>query len=77
MISGQKKKKFNPLLLNVLIISAVFHAVGLFILGGITMVKYIIPDEAQFEEPPEIVEDQPSPPATDAAKKQIPISLVR
>ncbi|MGB0290739.1 MAG: hypothetical protein ACPGC0_06050, partial [Opitutales bacterium] len=47
--------------MKVLVISAALHAFGLFILGGITVVKYIIPDEAQFEEPPEIVEEQPPP----------------
>ena len=51
----------NPMLLKVLVVSAAVHAVGLFILGGITVVKYIIPDEAQFEEAPEVTEEKPPP----------------
>lgn len=49
------------MLLNVLLISGGVHAVALFILGSITVYKYIIPDEAQFEEPPVIVEEVPPP----------------
>lgn len=51
----------NPMLLNVLLISGGIHVVALFILGGITVYNYIIPDEAQFEEPPEMVEETPPP----------------
>ena len=39
----------NPMLLNVLLISGGVHALALFVLGSITIYKYIIPDEAQFE----------------------------
>lgn len=49
------------MLLNVLLISGGLHLVALFILGGITIVKFIIPDEAEFEEPPAIVEEEPPP----------------
>lgn len=49
------------MLLNVLLISGGVHAVALFILGSITVYKYIIPDDAQFEEPPAIVEEVPPP----------------
>lgn len=61
MITQQKRRKMNPMLLNVLIVSAAIHVLGLFILGGITVVRYIIPDEAQFEEPPEVNEEKPPP----------------
>jgi hypothetical protein len=61
MISAPKKRKLNPMLLNVLLISGGIHALALFVLGGITIYKYIIPDEAQFEEPPAMVEEQPPP----------------
>lgn len=61
MLTGPKKRKLNPMLLNVLLISGGLHLVALFILGGITIVKYIIPDEAEFEEPPVIVEEEPPP----------------
>ena len=54
--SKKKKKKLNPMLINVLIISGAAHILALLILGGITVVKYIIPDDAEFEEPPAIEE---------------------
>ena len=49
------------MLLNVLLISGGIHALALFVLGSITIYKYIIPDEAQFEEPPAVVEEVPPP----------------
>lgn len=73
MIQSKKKKKLNPMLINVLIISGAVHVLAILILGGITIVKYIIPDDAEFEEPPAIeevevpkevkVEIKPPPPA--------------
>ena len=62
----------NPMLLNVLLISAGVHAVALFIFGSITVYKYIIPDEAQFEEPSPIVEEQPPPEVKIEIKQQPP-----
>ena len=59
MISKSKKRKLNPLLLNVLIISGVAHVIALLVLGGITVVKYIIPNDSDFEEPPAIEEVEP------------------
>jgi len=47
------------MLLNVLLISGGLHLVALLVLGGITVVKFIIPDEAQFEEPPALEEVEP------------------
>ncbi len=61
MLPPPTKRKLNPMLLNVLLISGGLHLVALFILGGITVVKYMIPDEADFEEPPAIVEEEPPP----------------
>ena len=61
MITQQQRRKMNPMLLNVLVFSAALHAIALFVLGGITVVKYIIPDDAQFEEPPEVTEEEPPP----------------
>ena len=60
------------MLLNVLLISAGVHAVALFIFGSITVYKYIIPDEAQFEEPSPIVEEQPPPEVKVEIKQQPP-----
>ena len=58
------------MLLKVFLISAGVHAVALFILGSITVYKYIIPDEAQFEEPDAIVEEQPPPEVKIEIKQQ-------
>jgi hypothetical protein len=61
MLNTPKKKKFNPMLMNVILISLGIHLVGLLILGGITVIKHVIPDEAQFEEPPAVAEEAPPP----------------
>lgn len=47
------------MLLNVLLISGAVHAAAILILGGLTVYKYIIPDEAAFEEPPAVQEIEP------------------
>ena len=60
------------MLLNVLLISGGVHVVALFILGSITVYKYIIPDEAQFEEPSPVVEEQPPPEVKIEIKQQPP-----
>ena len=60
------------MLLNVLLISGGVHAVALFILGSITVYKYIIPDEAQFEEPSPVIEEQPPPEVKIEIKQQPP-----
>lgn len=70
MISKPKKRRMNPMLLNVLLISGGLHAIVLFILGSITVYKYIVPDEAQFEEPPAVVEEQPPPEVKIEIKQQ-------
>ncbi len=49
------------MLLNVLLISVGLHILALFMLGSITLYKYVIPDEAQFEEPSEVVQETPPP----------------
>ena len=72
MITHQKKRKINPMLLNVLLISLGVHVVALFILGSITVYKYIIPDEAQFEEPSPVAEEQPPPEVKIEIKQQPP-----
>jgi hypothetical protein len=72
VIIPQKKRKINRILLNVLLISGGVHAVALFILGSITVYKYIIPDEAQFEEPSPVVEEQPPPEVKIEIKQQPP-----
>lgn len=47
------------MLIKVILFSAGFHVILGVILGGITIVSYILPDEAQFEEPSAIVEEEP------------------
>lgn len=59
MISKPKKRKLNPMLLNVLLISGGAHVALILILGGMTIVRFVIPDEAQFEEPPKVEEIEP------------------
>mgnify|MGYP000044155811 CR=1 FL=1 len=59
MLSKPKKRKMNPMLLNVLLISLLVHVAALVIFGSWTLVKYVIPDEADFEEPPAIEEVEP------------------
>ena len=61
MISVNQPRKVNSLLFNVLIVSAVVHLLIGLVLGGIKVVSYIIPDEAHFEEPPEVTEEEPPP----------------
>lgn len=72
MISKPKKRKLNPMLFNVLLISGGLHILALLVLGGITIVKFVIPDEAQFEEPPEMVEEAPPPDVRVEIKPQAP-----
>ncbi|MBL6913518.1 MAG: hypothetical protein ISR40_07670 [Puniceicoccaceae bacterium] len=59
MLPPPKKKKFNPMLMNVILISGGVHLLAILILGGITVVKFVIPEEAQFEEPPAVEEVEP------------------
>lgn len=59
MLSPVKKGNINTKLMKIIIISAALHVVGGLILGGITIVKYIIPNDTQFEEPPNVNEEKP------------------
>lgn len=59
MITQKKKKKLNPMLLKVLLISGGAHLAAILIFGSITVYKYIIPDEANFEEPPVVEAIEP------------------
>ena len=55
----KKKNKLNPMLLKVLIISGLAHVALIIVLGGITIVNYVIPPDTQFDEPPEIAQEEP------------------
>lgn len=62
MLPPAPKRRMNPLLIQVIVISAILHVVIGLILGGITVIDHIIPDQAQFEEAPETPEEAPPPP---------------
>ena len=61
MFSRFKPRRINPMLLNVLVISGLVHLVAGLILGGITIVKYVVPDDTEFDEPPPTREEKPPP----------------
>ncbi len=74
MLSVTKKRKINPMLMNVIIVSALIHVAAGVILGGITIVRYVIPDDTKFEEPP-VVEEEAPPPEVKVDIKQRPPQL--
>lgn len=59
MITNQKKRAMNPMLFKVLMVSAALHVLAGLIFGGITIARYVIPDESQFEEAPESPDTPP------------------
>ncbi len=61
MTAKPKKRKINPMLMNVLLISLGAHLLVGFLLAGWVVVKYVVPNEAQFEEAPTIQEEAPPP----------------
>jgi len=54
-----KRRKIDPRLLQVLLISGGLHVVLLLVLGGITVVNLVIPEEKEFEEPPAVEQKEP------------------
>lgn len=62
MLPPAPKRRINPLLIQVIVISVILHVVIGLILGGITVIDHIIPDKAQFEEAPDTPEEAPPPP---------------
>lgn len=59
MIPIELKKKMNPMLVKVIVISVLVHVVGAFIAGVVTIATIVIQDDAQFEEPPKVTEEEP------------------
>lgn len=57
----QKKKKLNPMLMNVIIISVLLHVVAAFVAGVVTIATHVIKEEALFEEPPVVEQEEPPP----------------
>lgn len=56
----EKKKKINPLLMKVIVVSVALHVIAAVIAGSITFVNYII-NETKFEEPPPDTAEEPPP----------------
>ena len=62
MLPSVPKRRMNPLLIQVIVISVILHVVIGLILGGITVIDHIVADKAQFEEAPQTPEEAPPPP---------------
>ena len=67
-----QKKKMNPLLMKVIIISVGIHVIAGFIAGVITVATHVLQEDAQFEEPPAVVEEEPPPPVKVQIRPQTP-----
>ena len=59
MIPEKRRPKINPMLLKVIIISVFLHIVAGFIAGVVTIATNVIKEDAQFEEPPVMEEQEP------------------
>ena len=60
MISTPNKRKMNPKLMKVIIVSVLLHIAAGFIAGVVTIATHVIKESAQFEEPP-VVEEEALP----------------
>lgn len=54
MITVKKRRKLNPLLMTVIVVSLVIHLVGLAIFGGWIIYEWTQPTEIQFDEAPQM-----------------------
>ena len=72
MISNFTKRSINPMLLKVISISVLLHVVAAFIAGIITVATHVMKDEAQFEEPPQLAEEEPPTEVKIRISQQIP-----
>lgn len=61
----QQKKRLNPLLVQVLVISVVLHVAFLLGFGGYTVYKHVQRADTQFEQAPPTVTEAPPPPPQD------------
>jgi hypothetical protein len=59
MLPPTKKKKLNPMLMKVIIISALVHVVAAFVAGVVTIATHVMQEDAQFDEPPAVQEEEP------------------
>jgi hypothetical protein len=62
MLPVEQKRRVNPLLMKVILISVGIHIIAGCVAGVITVAKIVMPDEAQFEAPPAVVQEEPPPP---------------
>lgn len=62
MISKTPRKKLDSKLVTVILVSGALHIVLGLVLGGITIVEYILDDKPDFEAPDAIVQEEPPPP---------------
>lgn len=61
ILEHTKKRKLDPRLIKVLVISAVLHVIVGLVLGGITIVDIVIASKPEFEAPDEVVQEDPPP----------------
>lgn len=59
MITQTKRKKFNPMLFRVILFSVGLHVLAGFVAGVITIANVVIKEQAQFEEPPVVEQEEP------------------
>ena len=59
--SFAKKKKMNPMLMKVIVVSVLVHVIAGFLAGVITIATHIIKEDTMFDEPPPVQEEQPPP----------------
>ncbi len=72
MITIEKKKQFNPMLMKVIIVSVGLHVIAGFVAGVITIANVVIKEEAQFDEPPAVEQEEPPPEVKVEIKPQAP-----
>ena len=59
MLPVEQKRKMNPMLMKVIVVSVLVHVVLAFVAGVITVANIVIQEETQFEEPPAVEEVEP------------------
>lgn len=59
MLPVKQKRKMNPMLMKVIVVSVLMHVVFAFFAGVITIANIAIQEDAQFEEPPAVEEVEP------------------
>lgn len=65
------KRKINPVLMKVIVISVLLHVIAGFVAGLVTIATYVIKEETFFEEPPAVEEEQAPPDVKIEIKPQV------